>query len=371
MLEKILESPLDCKEIQSVHPKRNPSWIFIGRTDAEAETPIFWSPDGNNWLTGKDPDAEKDWRQEEKGTIEDEMVGWHHWLNGHEFEQSLGVGDGNGSLGMLQSMGSQSQTQLEDWTESNYYENFDYVFSSVAQSCPTLQPHEPQHTRPPCPSPTPGVHPNPCPSSWWFQPTISASVVPFSSCPQSSPASESFHLIFLYTAKGIATVYGCNIIAKWKLLSRVQLFVTPWTIQSVEFSRQNTQVGSLSLLQRIFPAQGSNPGLLQCRWILYHLSHKGSITAKANLRKYVYTRCISIFSTSLLSPLSPLLLSISLSLTNINIPTQAEIWRYILLESSVIQNSWTQWNPPISKSNQIEWDELTNCFSLCFLSGNL
>ena len=142
--------------------------------------------------------------------------------------------------------------------------------------------------------------------------------------------------------------------AKWKLLSRVQLFVTPWTIQSVEFSRQNTQVGSLSLLQRIFPAQGSNPGLLQCRWILYHLSHKGSITAKANLRKYVYTRCISIFSTSLLSPLSPLLLSISLSLTNINIPTQAEIWGYILLESSVIQNSWTQWNPPISKSNQIE-----------------
>ena len=86
MLEKTLESPLDCKEIQPVHPKGNQSWIFIGRIDAEAETPILWPPDAKNWLTGKDPDAGKDWRQEEKGTIEDEMVGWHHRLNGHEFE---------------------------------------------------------------------------------------------------------------------------------------------------------------------------------------------------------------------------------------------------------------------------------------------
>ena len=79
-------SPLDCKEIQPVHPKANQSWIFIGRTDAEAETPILWPPDAKNWLTGKDPDAGKNWRQEEKGTTEDEMVRWHHWLNGHEFE---------------------------------------------------------------------------------------------------------------------------------------------------------------------------------------------------------------------------------------------------------------------------------------------
>ena len=84
--KKLLKSPLDSKEIQQVHPKGNQAWIFIGRTDAEAETPILWPPDVKNWLTGKDPDAGKDWRQEEKGITEDEMVGWHHWLNGHEFE---------------------------------------------------------------------------------------------------------------------------------------------------------------------------------------------------------------------------------------------------------------------------------------------
>ena len=86
VLEKILESPLDCKEIQPVNPKGNQSWIFIGRTDAEAETPILWPPDVKGWLTGKDPDAKKVWRQEEKGTAEDEVVGWYHWLNGREFE---------------------------------------------------------------------------------------------------------------------------------------------------------------------------------------------------------------------------------------------------------------------------------------------
>ena len=98
VLEKTLESPLDCKEIQPVHPKGNQSWIFPGRTDAEAETPILWPPDGKNWLLRKDPDAGKDWKQEEKGTTEDEMVGWHHWLNRFEFEQAPGVGDGQGSL---------------------------------------------------------------------------------------------------------------------------------------------------------------------------------------------------------------------------------------------------------------------------------
>ena len=106
VLEKTFESPLDSKEIQLVHPKGNQSWIFIGRTNAEAETPMLWPPDAKNWLTGKDPDAGKDWRQEEKGTSEDEMVGWHHWLNGHEFEQTPEVGDGQGSLA-LQSTGLQ------------------------------------------------------------------------------------------------------------------------------------------------------------------------------------------------------------------------------------------------------------------------
>ena len=86
MLEKSLESPLDCKEIQPVHLKGAQSCMFIGRTDAEAETPILWSPHVKSWLTGKDPDAGRDWEQEEKGVTEDEMAGWHHWLNGHEFE---------------------------------------------------------------------------------------------------------------------------------------------------------------------------------------------------------------------------------------------------------------------------------------------
>ena len=98
VLEKTLESPLDCKEIQPVHPKGNQSWIFIGRTDAEAETPILWPPDAKNWLLRKDPDAEKDWRQEEKGMTENEMFGWHRWLDEHEFEQALGVGDGQVNL---------------------------------------------------------------------------------------------------------------------------------------------------------------------------------------------------------------------------------------------------------------------------------
>ena len=86
MLEKTLETPLDCKEIQPVYPKGNQSWIFIGRTDAEAEAPILWPLDAKSWLIWKDPDAGEDWRQEEKGTTEDEMVGWHHQLNRHEFE---------------------------------------------------------------------------------------------------------------------------------------------------------------------------------------------------------------------------------------------------------------------------------------------
>ena len=95
--EKTLESPLDCKEIQLVRPKGDQPWVIIGRTDVEAETPIFGPPDRKNWPIWKDPDAGKDWRQE-KGTTEDEMVGWHHWLDGHVFEQALGVGDGQGSL---------------------------------------------------------------------------------------------------------------------------------------------------------------------------------------------------------------------------------------------------------------------------------
>ena len=98
VLEKTLESPLDCKEIQPVHPKGDQSWVFIGRNDAKAETPALWPPHAKNWLIGKDPDAGRDWGQEKKGTTEDEMAGWHHGLNGHEFRWTQGVGDGQGGL---------------------------------------------------------------------------------------------------------------------------------------------------------------------------------------------------------------------------------------------------------------------------------
>ena len=113
VLEKTLESPLDCKEIQPVRPKGDQSWMFIGRTDAEAEAPILWPPDMKSWLTGKDPDAGKDWRQE-KGMTEDEMVGWHHWLNRHEFEKAPGVGDGQGILSCCSPWGHKKLDTLSD-----------------------------------------------------------------------------------------------------------------------------------------------------------------------------------------------------------------------------------------------------------------
>ena len=119
VLEKTLESPLDCKEIQPAHPKGNQYWLFIGRTDVQSETLILWLPDVKNWLTGKDPDAGKDWRQEEKGMTEDEMVKWHHRLNGHEFEWTLGVGDGQGGLACCSPRGRKESDMTErlNWTE--------------------------------------------------------------------------------------------------------------------------------------------------------------------------------------------------------------------------------------------------------------
>ena len=121
VLEKTLESPLDCKEIQSVHPKGDQSWMFIGRTDVEAETPVVWPPDVKSWLIWKDPDAGKDWRQEEKGTTEDEMVGWHHRLDGHGFGWTPGVGDGQGGLTRCGSWGHKESDTTEwlNWTELN------------------------------------------------------------------------------------------------------------------------------------------------------------------------------------------------------------------------------------------------------------
>ena len=119
VLEKTLESPLDCKKIQPVYPKGDQSWVCIGWTDAEAETPIVWPPDAKTWLIGKDPDAGKDWRQEEKGMTEDKMVGWHHRLNGHGFGWTPGVGEGQGGLACCSSWGhkeSDTTGQL-NWTD--------------------------------------------------------------------------------------------------------------------------------------------------------------------------------------------------------------------------------------------------------------
>ena len=117
-LEKTLASPLDCKEIQPVHPTGNQSWVFIGGTDVEGETPILWPPDVKSWLIGKDPDARKDGGQEEKGTTEDEMVEWHHWHNGHGFGWALGVGDEQGGLACCSSWGRRVG---HDWvTELNW-----------------------------------------------------------------------------------------------------------------------------------------------------------------------------------------------------------------------------------------------------------
>ena len=120
VLERTLESPLDCKEIQQANRKGSQSWIFIGRTHAEAEAPIFWPPDVQNWLIGKDPDAGKDWRREEKGTTEDEIVGWHHQFNWHECEQALRVGDGQGSLLCCSPWGlkESNMTERQNWTDT-------------------------------------------------------------------------------------------------------------------------------------------------------------------------------------------------------------------------------------------------------------
>ena len=119
VLEKTLESPLDCKEIWPVHPKGDQFWVFIGRTDAKAETPILWPPHAKSWLIGKDSDAGRDWGQEEKGMTEDEMAGWHHWLDRHEFEWIPGVGDGEGGLVCCDSWGRKEldTTERLNWTE--------------------------------------------------------------------------------------------------------------------------------------------------------------------------------------------------------------------------------------------------------------
>ena len=129
VLEKTLESPLDCKEIQPVHSQGDQSWVFFGRTDAEAETPIFWPPNVKSWLIGKDSDAGRGWGQEEKGTTKEEMAGWHHWLDGRESEWTLGVGDGQGGLACCNSWGRKESDTTErlKWTVTSIEVAFSYT----------------------------------------------------------------------------------------------------------------------------------------------------------------------------------------------------------------------------------------------------
>ena len=138
VLEKTLESPLDCKEIQPVHPKGDLSWVFIGRTDVEAETPILWPRYVKSWLIWKDPDAGKDWGQEEKETTEDEMVGWHHRLTGHGFGWTPGVGDGQGGLAYCSSWGRYKSNTTE---QLNWNNKSVTILSPPGATSPFSSPH--------------------------------------------------------------------------------------------------------------------------------------------------------------------------------------------------------------------------------------
>ena len=137
VLEKTLESPLDCKEIQPVHPKGDQSWVFIGRNDAAAEAPILWPPDVKSWLIWKDPDDGKDWGQEEKGMIEDEMVGWHHWLSGYEFGKLPELVMDREAWHAAVHGVAKSRTWLSDWTELNWWLIL-YIF--LCAYCPSVYP---------------------------------------------------------------------------------------------------------------------------------------------------------------------------------------------------------------------------------------
>ena len=254
VMEKALESPLDCKVIQPVHPKGNQdiqwTWIFIGRTNAEAETPILWPIDVKNWLIWKDPDAGKDWGQEEKGMTEDEMVGWHHWLNGHGFWWTLGVGDGQGGLACCGLWGSK-ESDTTEWL--NWLKVFLFL---IFWGCSSLL------------------------SIWLYQFTFPLTM--FKDCLFSMPSSTFISCAFYNNRAAAAaakSLQSCSSLChpidgsppgfpvpgilqarilewvaisfsnawKWKVkvksLSRVQLFATPWTAAnqvppSMRFSRQ-------------------------------------------------------------------------------------------------------------------------------------
>ena len=221
MLEKTLERPLDCKEIKPVNPKGNQSWIFIGRTDAEAEAPILWPPDVKDWLTGKDPDAGQDWRQEEKGMTEDEMTGRHHRLKGREFEQALRVGDGQGILAYCSPWGRRVG---HDWAT----ELTDCYIAIGIYTSPVLDnPEE------------------------YFLTNLSC--------------IEKDACVFAHSCLNLCDPTDCSPLG--------------FSVHGISQVRV-TGVGCHFLLQRTFPTQGLNTHLLHCRWIFSLLSHRGNPTCR-------------------------------------------------------------------------------------------
>ena len=152
VLEKTPESALDCKEIQPVHSEEDQPWDFFGRNDAKAETPVLWPPHGKSWLIGKDSDTGRDWGQEEKGTTEDEMAGWHHRLNGYEFEWTPGVGDGQGGLARCDSWGRKEldTTQWLNWTEGTGENIWGEVNAQIYKELLQLNSNKQTNKKKPC-----------------------------------------------------------------------------------------------------------------------------------------------------------------------------------------------------------------------------
>ena len=223
VLEKTLESPLGCKEIQPVHPKGNQSWVFIGRTDVEAETPILWPPDVKSWIIWKDPDAGKDWGQEEKGMTEDEVVGWHDRLNGHGFGWTLGVGDGQGSLACC---GSWGHRVGHNWATELNWKHLPAMWQTWVRSLGWEDPLEKEMT------------------------TYSSTL--------------AWKIPWMEEPSRLQSMGSQRVRHNWAI-SLVTGLYSPWNSPG-----QNTRVGNWSLLQVIFPTQGSNLSHLLGRQILYH-----------------------------------------------------------------------------------------------------
>ena len=288
---RTLESPLDCKEITSVHPKRNQPWMFIGRTDAEVEATVLRPHDANSWLIGKGPDARKDWGQKEKRMTEDEMVGWHHWLNGHEFEQILGDSKGRGSLACCGPWGHR-ESDTTEWLNNYHLWSF---------QSPLLPPGRCQQQPSPWPPrfllPTTAQH-------ILLKCTLRCSHPLPEQCNSSGTCGRSVEAnrVLMFSGSPWVERRGCQAVCPWISGVCVSLSVMPnslWPhgleptciLSPWDSPGRNTGVGYHSLLQGSFPTQGSNPGLPHCRRILYCLRYLGSPRIKGRGWERVWPPC--------------------------------------------------------------------------------